>query len=121
MDRFQWVNEVPGKQNYIIVLVCIIIYTGYLTLIGDFHFLWECLRVVFTIFWGAPNQPGSLCNLREIARRTSVDKGVKVFNTGDEFLLLAFRAHLKAAIASSLTINTKGEGSGPPTHKGVAI
>ena len=73
--------------------------------------------MVFKIFWGAPNQPGSLCNLREIIRRTSVDKGVKNFNTGDEFLLHAFRAHLKVAVASSLTINTNGEVDHQPTEK----
>ena len=97
--------------------MCTNIIIGYLTSTGDFHFLWECLRVVFTFFWGAPNQPGSLCNLREITRRTSVDKGVKNFNTGDEFLLHAFRAHLKAAVASSLTINTNGEVDHQPTEK----
>ena len=93
------------------------VHIGYLTSTGDFHFLWECLRVVFMIFWGAPNQPGSLYNVREITRRTSVDKGVKNFNIGDEFLLHAFRAHLKAAVASSLTINTNGEVDHQPTER----
>ena len=97
--------------------MCTNIIIGYLTLTGDFHILWECLCVVFTIFWGTANQPGSLCNLREIARYTSVDKGIKNFNTGDEFLLHAFRAHLKAAVASSLTINTNSEVDHPPTEK----
>ena len=58
---------------------------------GDFHFLWECLRVVYTIFWGSPAQPGSLCHLREQVNRKQVDKAVKVFNVGDEFLLHCFK------------------------------
>ena len=65
---------------------------------GDFHFLWECLRVIFMMFWGKPAQPGSLCNLQEVVRRVQVDKAVKVFNVGDEFIMHAFRAHLTAGI-----------------------
>lgn len=38
-----------------------------------------------------------------------VDKGVKVFSTGDEFLVHAFKAHLKVGIASVLPTNTNGE------------
>ena len=72
--------------------------------VDDFHFLWECLRVVFTIFWGTPAQPGSLCNLREIVRRTRVDKAVKVFNAGDEFLIHVFKSHLIACIMRELKI-----------------
>ena len=61
---------------------------------GDFHFLWECLRSVFIMFWGSPAHIGSLCNLREYIQRTGVDKAVKVFNRGDEFLVHAFKSHL---------------------------
>ena len=50
------------------------------------------------MFWGTPSQPGCLCNLREIIRRTQVDKTGKVFNVGDEFVVHAFRAHLTAGI-----------------------
>lgn len=57
-----------------------------------------------TIFWGTPAQPGSLCNLREIVRRTRVDKNVKVFNVGDEFLLHAFKSHLIASILQVFNI-----------------
>ena len=46
--------------------------------VGDFHFLWECLRVVFSIFWGIPSQQGSLSSLRSVAHRLNVDKKVKV-------------------------------------------
>ena len=47
-------------------------------------------------------QPGSLCNLREQLNRKQIDKVVKVFNTGDEFLLHCFKAHLKARICTLL-------------------
>ena len=76
----------------------------YIHTVGDFHFLWECLRVIFLIFWGTPAQAGSLCNLRELIRRVHVDKGVKVFSVGDEFVLHAFRAHLTAGILTQLKL-----------------
>ena len=72
--------------------------------VGDFHFLWECLRIVFTIFWGSPSVTGSLCNVRELISRKLVTKAVKVFNVGDEFLVHTFRAHLKSRICSVLGI-----------------
>ena len=52
--------------------------------------MWECLKVVFMIFWGSPAQPGSLCNMKEIIRRIQVDKTAKVFNVADEFVLHTF-------------------------------
>ena len=76
------------------------------TCTGDFHFLWECLRVIFAIFWGSPSLPGSLCNLREVIRRSQVDKSVKVFNVGDEFLVHAFRSHLMTGVIHQLHIHT---------------
>ena len=75
--------------------------------VGDFHFLWECLRVVFNIFWGNPGQHGSLCNLREIIHRNRITKDVKVFNVGNKFLLHVFKAHLTAAIMEELKIDTQ--------------
>lgn len=77
-------------------------------IVGDFHFLWECLRVVFKILWGSTH-PGSLCNLREIIRRIQVDKGVKVFNTGDEFLVQVFKAHLMARIYTLLNVQSTSD------------
>ncbi len=59
-----------------------------------------------TKFWGTPAQSGSLCNLREVIRRTSVDKGVKVFNVGDEFLMHAFKGHLISSIMTHLKIKS---------------
>ena len=56
------------------------------------------------MFWGDPTIPGSLCQLREYIRRVQVDKGVKYFNVGDEFLLHAFKGHLLAAICNSLSV-----------------
>lgn len=73
---------------------------------GDFHFLWECLRVIFTIFWGTPSDIGSMCNIREFISRKLVTKNVKVFNIGDEFLIHAFKAHFMARICSILHINS---------------
>ena len=61
------------------------------------------------MFWGKPAQPGSLCNLREIVRRVQVDKGVKVFNVGDEFLMHAFRAHLTAGILTQLKLTSTSD------------
>ena len=73
---------------------------------GDFHFMWECLKVLFKIFWGTPSLPGSLCNMREIINRTLVDKEAKVFSTGDEFILNAFVAHFQAAICTILDVSS---------------
>lgn len=77
--------------------------------IGDFHFLWECLKVIFLTFWGTPAQHGSLSNMREHVRRLQVDKGVKVFNVGDEFLVHVFKAHLAASICSTLKLTSVTE------------
>ena len=76
---------------------------------GDFHFVWECLRTVFTIFWGSPAQIGSLCNLREYVQRLQVDKNVKTFNIGDEFLVHAFKGHLTAAICTLLKLKSQDD------------
>ena len=57
-------------------------------------------------YWGYPMQLGSLCNIREIIRCVQVDKGGKVFNVCDEFLLHTYKSHLIAAICSGLRIGT---------------
>ena len=75
-------------------------------LTGDFHFMWECLKVLFLIFWGTPSLPGSLCNMREIISRNLVDKEAKVFSIADEFILHVFRAHFQAAICSIFGITS---------------
>ena len=61
--------------------------------------------MVFSIFWGIPSQQGSLSSLRSVAHRLNVDKKVKVFNVGDEFLMHTFKAHLLAAIMNYLNMN----------------
>ena len=75
-------------------------------LTGDFHFLWECLRALFLIFWGTPSQPGSLYNIREYINRKQVNKSVSTFNVADEFVLHAFKAHLLANICKHFHISS---------------
>lgn len=62
--------------------------------------------MIYLIFWGTPAQHGSLSNMREHVRRLQVDKGVKVFNVGDEFIVHMFKAHLAASICSSLNLES---------------
>ena len=59
------------------------------------------------MFWGKPAQPGSFCNLRKVIRHVQVDKGVKVFNVGDEF------AHLTVGILTQLSLTSTSD---PLTH-----
>ena len=88
---------------------------------GDFHFMWECLKVIFLIFWGIPSQPGSLCNMREIIRRLQVDKTAKVFNTADEFVLHAFKAHLQAHICHLLGLKSPSDPIPHPKHSSGSV
>lgn len=74
--------------------------------LGDFHFLWECLRVIFFTFWGSPSHIGSLCNIRELINRKQVNKSVSVFSVGDEFVTHAFKAHLTAGICKYFDIRS---------------
>ena len=76
---------------------------------GDFHFLWECLKVIFLIFWGSPAEQGSLCSMREQIRRNQVDKNVKVFSTGDEFVMHMFKAHLAARVCTKLALKSTSD------------
>ena len=65
------------------------------------------------MFWRIPAQPGSLCNLWKVIRCTQVDKSVKIFNVGDEFLVHAFKAHLTASILTSHSLSNTLD---PTTH-----
>ena len=56
-----------------------------------------------------PSYQGSLCNLREVSGRIQVNKAVKVFNVGDEFLMHAYRAHLKAGILTQLSLTSTSD------------
>ena len=47
--------------------------------------------------------------MREHVQRLQVDKGVKVFNVGDEFLIHVFKAHLVASVSSLLQINSTSD------------
>lgn len=76
---------------------------------GDFHFLWECQRVIMSTFWGKASQAGSLCNLRNIIHRVRVDKHGKTFSVGDEFILHAFQARLVAAICNFFGISSSDD------------
>ena len=71
--------------------------------------MWECLKVIFLIFWGIPSQPGSLCNMREVIRRLQVNKTAKVFNTADEFVLHTFKAHVQAHICHLLGLKSTSD------------
>ena len=33
---------------------------------GDFHFTWECLKVIYLTFWESPQHPGSLAHLSNL-------------------------------------------------------
>ena len=93
-DRLTWAYETPGRlhlehQEYWWLNVI------YAT--GDFHFLWECLQVIFR---GTLAEHGSLCNVREQIRQNQVDKDVKVFSVGGEFVIHSFKVHLKARICT---------------------
>ena len=78
-------------------------------LTGDFHFLWECLKVIYTAYWEPHANRGSLSSMRDKVNRKQVDKGVKVFSTGDEFLLHSFKAHLIARICSHFNITSTAD------------
>ena len=73
---------------------------------GDFHFMWECLKIILSHYWGNASTPGSLYHLREIIRRHQVDQKGKVFSVGDEFVQHCFHAHLLANICHQLNISS---------------
>ena len=72
----------------------------------DFHFLWECQRILLQYFWGSPQAVGSLSNLRQRIERLGVDKKGKVFSRGDEFIVHAFHGHLAASICTHLSLSS---------------
>ena len=76
---------------------------------GDFHFMWECLRVVLLSYWGNASNPSSLYHLREIIHRYKVDQKGKVFSIADEFLQHCFTAHLLANICHQLKVSSPSE------------
>ena len=75
-------------------------YTLFYYITCDFHFLCECLKVIFEIFWGSPSQQGSLQFERN---RNHVDKAAKVFSVADEFLVHVFKAYLSVSVCTAKT------------------
>ena len=74
-------------------------------MLGDFHFIWECLKIILSHYWGNVSTPGSLYHLREVVRRHQVDKKGKVFSISDEFIQNCFHAHLLANICHQFKIS----------------
>ena len=73
---------------------------------GDFHFLWECQKVILQSFWGGPTISGSISNLRQVVERFGVDQKGKIFSVGDEFVIHVFHSHLAASICEELNIES---------------
>ena len=71
---------------------------------GDFHFTWECVKVIFLTFWKSADHPGSLAHLATVVNRTGVTIAAKKFQQADEFLMHALEAHLTASLVSFLNI-----------------
>lgn len=52
----------------------------------DFHIAWECLKVIFLLFWGSSQDKGSLHYFQTILKRESVNQqasNVMSFSTMD--------------------------------------
>lgn len=88
-------------------------------MLGDFHFLWECLKVIMEIYWGKASQHGSLCNLKEVINRKQVEKKAKNFCTCVEFILHVFKSHMIAAICDIMKL--EGPNSNIPTSANLAV
>ena len=67
------------------------------------------------MFWGTPSQPGALFNLREVVQQTRVEKAIKIFNRGDEFLVHAFKSHLLLSVLTHLKISNAPDPLDHPT------
>ena len=74
-------------------------------IIGDFHFLWECMRAVFGAVWGSELDRGSLCHPKNFRGRRHASKDVRVLYVRDELLFHGFEAHLLAAVTSYLQMS----------------
>ena len=84
LQRLEWVNESPG----------------------DFHFLWECLRVIFLSHWGSVDDKGSLCQMKHLLNRSQVDKDAKRFQQCDEFLQDVLDATLVCALTRFMGLSS---------------
>lgn len=61
------------------------------------------------MFWEPHSNHGSLSSMRDKINRKQVDKGAKVFNVGDEFLMHTFKAHLAARVCVCLQITSPSD------------
>ena len=87
---------------------------------GDFHFLWECLRVIFILFWGSATEIGSLSSLKLLLNRKKVDKDAKQFQSSDEFQHHVMEAYLVASLTCFLGMQTP-EQEPPSTGTGISF
>ena len=76
---------------------------------GHFHFAWECLKVIFLIFWESHDFPGSLAHLSKLINRSGVTAAAKKFQQSDEFLKHALEAHLTASLITFLNISATSD------------
>ena len=65
--------------------------------------------MIFLMFWEPHGNHGSLSSMRDKVNRKQVDKGVKVYSTGDEFLVHTFKAHLAARICTCLNLQSTSD------------
>ena len=72
---------------------------------GDFHFTWECLKVIYLTFWESPQHLGSLTHLSNLINRSNVTIAVKHFQQADEFIKHALETHLTAALLKFLKVS----------------
>ena len=73
-------------------------FTYIVLIVGDFHFMWECLCLCLETFWGDTDTKGSLCHLKDALGLSMVDKRGKKFQQADEFFLHVSTAHSTSQI-----------------------
>ena len=79
---------------------------------GDFHFAWECLKVIFLTFWETPDHLGSLAHLNKLVNRSSVTAAAKKFQQAGEFVRHTVEAHLTASLITFLKISDPSDQTG---------
>lgn len=87
---------------------------------GDFHFMWECLKVIFLLFWGSPKDEGSLSHFKAALGRESVNQSAKKFQQCDEFLHHVMEGYVTASLLghlgiASCDVSIPGAAGGQPT------
>ena len=79
--------------------------------IGDFHFLWECQRVILDAFWGDVRVVGSLSNLRQHINNYPIHRLQLSLNLRDSPGFLATVPHPGRLYCNCII----GPGRGPDT------